>query len=348
MTRLKAILVDDNKATLLLMKNYLNRMELAVQCYDDSVKALQDSVSSDPDIVFVDYLMPKMDGIQFISAFRRQNTKTPVIMITGSVDGNSVMLSALKAGATEFILKPVNYAELYLRSTNLLRFKQYQNMLDHKAFMLEQKVKKEAEVIVDSERETLFVLAKAADHKDPDTGVHIMRVAKYSRLLAEAIRAGDDFCSMIYYCAPLHDVGKVGIPDRILQKEGKLTAEEFDIMKTHTLIGYDILNNTRSKYLMMGKSIAVSHHEKYDGTGYPYGLSGERIPMEGKIVAVADVFDALLSKRSYKCAWKFEEAVHYVAVQRGYHFDPKIVDAFLDHLDWFVNVYQEYGDNSAT
>lgn len=344
MTRFKAILVDDDKDGLLLMKNYLERMDLDARCYDDPVKALQDAAGGEPDIIFVDSVMPKMDGIRFISAFRRHNAKTPIIMLTDSVDDRSVMLSALKAGATEFLSKPVNYAELRLRSSNLLHLKQYQNMMDRRACALEQEVKKEAEEIVDSERETLLVLAKTADHKDPETGTHIMRVATYSRLLAKAAGAGDGFCDLIYYSSPLHDVGKVGIPDRILQKKGRLTEKEFRIMKTHTLIGYDILNNTRSKYLVMGKSIAVSHHERYDGSGYPYGLSGERIPVEGRIVAVADVFDALLSERSYKRAWSVDEAVGYITAQKGRHFDPKIVEAFLNHIDWFVKAYREYQD----
>lgn len=344
MTRFKAILVDDDEAGLPLMKSCLERMDLDVQCYGDPAKALRDAADGEPDIIFVDSAMPRTDEIGFISAFRRRNAKTPIIMLAGSAD-RSVMLSALKAGATEFLQKPVRYAELYLRSSNLLHLKQYQNMMDRRASALEQTVKKEAEEIVDSERETLLVLAKAADHKDPETGMHIMRVATYSRLLAKAAEAGNGFCNLIYDSSPLHDVGKVGIPDRILQKKGRLTEEEFCVMKKHTLIGYDILNNTRSKYLVMGKSIAVSHHERFDGSGYPYGLSGERIPVEGRIVAVADVFDALLSERSYKRAWSVDGAVGYVSGQKGRHFDPKIVDAFLSHIDWFVKVYREYRDS---
>lgn len=345
MARLKAVLIDDNKLNLSLMQNYTNRLNLEVQSYDDPVKALKEVRSSEPDIIYVDYLMPIMNGIEFISAFRKQNTKTPVIMITGVDDDDNIKLNALKAGATEFILKPINYIEFYLRSSNLLRLKQYQNMIDQKTLILEQEVKKEAGEIVSSERETLFVLAKTTDYKDPDTGMHIKRVAHYSKLLAEFIQSDSNFVDMIYYCAPLHDVGKVGIPDKILQKHGKLTAGEFRIMKKHTLIGYDILDKTRSKYLEMGKIIAISHHEKYDGTGYPYGLAGVGIPVEGRIVAVADVLDALLSKRSYKRAWGFYEAIDYITSQKGKHFDPMMVDALTNHIDEFKNIFEKYNDD---
>ena len=344
MIRLKAVLIDDNQVNLLLMQNYTEKLNLDVLSFDNPVKALEQTKNMEPDIVFVDYLMPEMNGIDFISAFRKFNAKTPVIMITCSGDDDTIKLDALKAGATEFLIKPINYVEFYLRSSNLLRLKQCQNIIDDKAVRLEHQVKKAAQVIIDSEREALFVLAKASDHKDPDTGMHIARVANYSKLLAKDIHLDDDAIEMIYYCAPLHDVGKVGIPDCVLQKQGKLTESEYLIMQRHTVIGYDILNNTKSKYLELGKNIAISHHEKYDGTGYPNGLAGDAIPIEGRIVAVADVFDALISKRSYKKAWSFNEAAEYIVSQRKKHFDPRMVDAFANNIDKMKDIYDTYND----
>lgn len=344
MERLKAVLIDDNKVNLLLMKEYTNRLNLNVRSYDDPVMALRETADWQPDIVFVDYLMPQMNGIEFIDSFRKQNKNTPIIMVTGSNDDDRVRRGALQAGATEFLMKPIDYVEFCLRSTNLLHLKQYQNMIDDRALALEREVREDARVLADSEREVVFVLAKAAEYKDPETGRHIMRVSHYSRLLAEFSRLDRSFTEMIYDCAPLHDVGKVGIPDRILQKRGKLTPEEFQTMQKHTLIGYDILDNTHSKYLEMGKMIAVSHHEKYDGTGYPYGLAGKEIPVAGRIVAIADVFDALLSRRPYKQAWSFEKALEYVASQKGKHFDPVFVDVFLNNVERFRAIYGTYRD----
>lgn len=346
MAQLKAFLIDDNQVNLRQMQKYTGLLNLDVISFSQPLDALCQAADIDPDIVLVNERLPGMDGIEFITAFREYNIKSPVIMITDVNVDEKVKLSALRAGATEFLYRPLNYMEFFLRISNLLRLKQYQNRIGIKATKLEEKVKRDAQVLTDSERETLFVLAKTADHKDPDTGMHIMRVANYSKLLAEFIHADKDLVEMIYYCAPLHDVGKVGIPDRILQKQGKLTEEEFSIMKQHTVIGFDILDNTRSKYLAVGKKIAISHHEKYNGTGYPYGLAGEEIPIEGRIVAIADVFDALLSRRPYKKPWGFNEAADYMVFQKGLHFDPVMVEAFVENIGRIREVFENYRDDA--
>jgi response regulator RpfG family c-di-GMP phosphodiesterase len=199
--------------------------------------------------------------------------------------------------------------------------------------------------IVKREYETLTVLGKAAEYKDPETGAHIMRVGLLSRLLAKSEGEDEQSQNLIYYAAPLHDIGKLGIPDTILLKPGKLTNEEFEIIKTHTQIAYEILKDTQSHFLQAGATIALTHHEKFDGTGYPYALKGEDIPLYGRIVGLIDVFDALTSKRPYKEPWPFEKAVDLVKSEKTKHFDPTIVDLFLENIDEVKTIYDTHKDN---
>ncbi|MCK5201072.1 MAG: HD domain-containing protein, partial [Spirochaetales bacterium] len=189
------------------------------------------------------------------------------------------------------------------------------------------------------ENETLNVLGRASDYKDPETGAHIVRVSCYSRLLSESLGQSEALQDLIFYAAPLHDIGKLGIPDSILLKPGKLTSKEFEIIKTHTTIGFKILANPSSKYLKAGAVIAVSHHEKFDGTGYTKGLKGDEIPIFGRIVSIADVFDALTTKRPYKDPWLFEKVVGQLIEERGRHFDPEIVDLFMENISKVKKIY---------
>jgi two-component system response regulator RpfG len=183
------------------------------------------------------------------------------------------------------------------------------------------------------EHETLLRLAKAGEYRDEETGNHVVRMAKYSRLIAEELGLQKTECETIELAAPMHDIGKIGIPDHILLKPGKLLPEEFTVMKQHTRIGYEILKDSPSRYLQMGAVIALGHHEKYDGSGYPHGLSGEEIPLPARIVAVADVYDALSSRRCYKPAWSFNDILQLFETQSGQHFDPRCVEAFMTRLD---------------
>ncbi len=202
-------------------------------------------------------------------------------------------------------------------------------------------------LVMQREHETLRTLGKLAEHKDPDTGAHVTRVSEYSRLLAKASGLDSDTVDIVFYAAPFHDVGKVGIADSILLKKGKLDEAEFEIMKSHTLIGAEVLKNTNSKYLQAGSVIAESHHEKWDGSGYPYGLSGETIPIVGRIVAIADVFDALTSARPYKKAWDFHQAMSYILEQSNTHFEPRLTALFKTNEESVYQIYRRYADKSS-
>lgn len=217
-------------------------------------------------------------------------------------------------------------------------------MLKDKAALLQQEVKDATRQIVSREIETLAILGRASEFKDTETGAHISRVGMYAKVMGAEMISDKDELDQLFYSTPLHDVGKIGIPDSILLKNGKLTTEEFDIIKTHTTIGYDLLSDSNSKYLQAGAIIARSHHEKWDGTGYPLGLKGEDIPLFGRIVAICDVLDALLSVRPYKKAWSFDDAKNYIIQNSGIMFDPSVVKVFEHNLQEINSIFMEYKD----
>ena len=217
-------------------------------------------------------------------------------------------------------------------------------MTRNKAQSLEVSVNLATQAILAREHETLLRLAKAGEYRDSETGNHVIRMAKYSRLIAEKLGLDEERCNLIEIAAPMHDVGKIGVSDLILLKPGKLTEDEFTIMKTHTSIGYDILKDSPSKFLSLGAQIALGHHEKFDGSGYPNKLKGEEIPLEARIVAVADVFDALTSERPYKKAWTNEAAINLITEQSGKHFDPKCVDSFVAQLSKVTFIQKQFND----
>ena len=333
LSKLQAISIDDDELNLLIIEKLAANIGLRTTNFSNPLTAIEHIKQNTADIVFVDYLMPEMNGIELIRIIREFHPDIPIVMVTSISDDEKLKLEAIEAGATEFLTKPLNGAEFIARITNLGKLREYQLLMKDKALLLENEVKKATQDLLKREFETLIVLGNAAEHKDPETGNHVSRVAHYSRLLATLMGANDENQEIILHASPLHDVGKIGIPDSILLKPGKLTPDEWDIMKTHTSIGYEILKNTGSAFLKAGAIIAKTHHERYDGNGYPKGLKGEEIPEFGRIVAIADVFDALMTKRPYKDPWPFEKAVDLVKQERGGQFDPNIVDLFLNNIN---------------
>jgi two-component system response regulator RpfG len=254
-----------------------------------------------------------------------------VVIIT-CVEDKNVRYRALESGATDFLTKPIDHNECRARCRNLLTLRQQQRIIKDRARWLEKEITQKTQELRLREEETLLRLAKAGEFRDEDTGNHVFRMARYSRMIAEQLGFVEDRCDLIEHAAPMHDIGKIGIPDYILKKPGRLTATEWGEMQRHTVYGYEILRDSPSKYLQMGSIIALAHHEKFDGTGYPDGLSGDEIPIEARIVTVADVFDALTSRRPYKDAWPVEQALQLLMSERGQMFDPGCVDAFLQNV----------------
>lgn len=338
---MKVLSIDDNKNNLLMIEVHGKALGVEVFSYSDPVAAYNEVKRNNYDMIIVDYMMPEMDGLTFIRKYREIDNDTPVIMITAVGDDDEIHYKALQFGATDFLKKPMNGTLFKLRVKNLLELKQAQLLIKDRARLLETEVEKATAGIKASELETLSVVGKTAEYKDPETGDHIKRVSNYALILAKAWGLNQSLQDILYHSAPLHDIGKVGIPDDILTKPGPLDKEQWDIMQTHPLIGYEILKKAKSKYLNAGSIIAFTHHEKYDGTGYPKGLKGESIPILGRIVALSDVFDALTSKRPYKEAWAFDEAVRTIKEESGKHFDPKLVNLFLENICLIKEVYIE-------
>lgn len=341
---MKILIIDDHAINVKVLEHIL---EKSFQCvpvsYLNPVKALDWCVTEDPDIAFVDYMMPDMDGLEFIEAFRKLPGKeeTPIVMITAAAD-RKIRYKALEIGANDFLNKPVDKAELLARTRNMLSIRNSQKELATRAVWLDQEVRRVTKDIIEKEREAIFRLSRAAEYRSPETGVHVMRVALYSRELAKKIDLPNEDQELIFVASSMHDIGKVGTPDKILYKSDKLDQYEFALMKLHTLTGYEIMQNSTSKIMQMAADIAIGHHEKFDGTGYPKGLTGDKIPLAARICAIADVFDALTSERAYKSAWTTEQAIEELDRQSGKHFDPFLVQNFKTILPEITKIQAQY------
>jgi putative two-component system response regulator len=286
-------------------------------------------VHTRPDLVLLDLHMPHMDGLEVMDRLNQiiEASYLPIVMLTGDLTPEA-RREALSRGAKDFVNKPFNPDEVLLRIRTLLETRFLYLQIQSQNQMLEAKVRDRTRELEAAQIEIIERLAKAAEFRDDTTGQHTERVGEMAALLARELGLSDAQVSLIRRAAPLHDVGKIGIPDSILLKLGKLTAAEFELVKTHTSIGARILSGSRFALLRLAEEIAFSHHERWDGSGYA-GLAGNQIPLAGRIVAVADVFDALTQKRPYKPAWPVEEAIAEIERQRGLQFDPNIVEAFL-------------------
>jgi putative two-component system response regulator len=340
------VIIDDSPIMIALLKKLVSGLaDCTPYTFTSGAQGLAWCIENDPDLVIVDYLMPEMDGIEFARRFRTLpgKTDTPLLMVTAAED-RELRHRALTLGINDFVNKPFDQVELTARARNMLALRASQKKLASRALLLADEVAKATREIAARERETLLCLGRAAEHRDPETHEHIMRMSNYSAVLGKRLGLSDDECELLLLSSPLHDIGKIGTPDNILLKPGRLTPEEFEIMKLHTVIGGKILDNSASPILQSGALIAMSHHEKFDGSGYPHGRKGKEIPLFGRIVAVADVFDALTSERPYKKAWDLDRATGLIRESSGGHFDPDIVDAFFECFDEILGIKARYRD----
>ena len=330
------VIVDDQSVSLSILTEIVKsiRMDISVRSFSQPDKALEQIKQRQPDLIITDYMMPEMNGLEFTRQIRLQPAceNIPIIMVT-IMNDKAVLHQALEQGVTDFLHKPFDHNECKARCRNLLSLALHQNRLRHRSDYLQSKVEEGLEEILLREKETLNRLTRACTYKDCITGEHLLRLGKLSRMLAIELGMTLESAELIEIASPLHDIGKIAIPDSILMKKEKLTEAEFAIMKTHTTVGYDILKDSPSPYLKAGALIALNHHEKFDGSGYPYGISGNNIPIEARIVTLADVFDSLTNHRPYKKAWPIDETLDYIHTQKGLHFDPDCVDALVNILD---------------
>lgn len=328
----RILIIDDQPANTLLLEGILEEEEYqAYRSINDSRQALAVFLEFQPDLILLDMQMPHMNGFDVMKQLRPRipaDMFFPILVLTADIHPETKR-QALAEGATDFLTKPFDATEVILRIRNLLQTRALHLQLQNQNQLLDKKVRERTIELEETQREILERLALAAEYRDDDTGEHTQRVGQTSAHIAKALSLPEENVELIRRAAPLHDVGKIAIPDAILLKPGKLTKEEFEQMKTHTTLGAKMLSGGEFPLLQMAEEIALTHHEHWDGKGY-LGLKGESIPIAGRIVAVADVFDALTHERPYKKAWSQNEALDEIQRQSGRQFDSRIVEAFLN------------------
>jgi putative two-component system response regulator len=343
------LVVDDDESIRLLLKRQMERDGYAVATADNGLGAITTAGAMLPDVVLLDALMPGMDGFQVAEALKSADAtrSVPIIMVT-ALDDHESRLRALKAGVQEFLSKPIDRNEVSLRVRNMLILREYSNFLANQNRILEQRVEERTREALESYRETIETLTRAASYKDEETGAHVRRISFYTQELAIALGMNAAFCETIHYASPMHDIGKIAIPDSILLKSGPLNAQEWTVMQSHTTIGAQLIGTGNSPYLQMGAEIALHHHERWDGAGYPGGLKGERIPFSARIMNICDQYDALRSVRSYKKALSHQTAVEIITIGDGRttpaHFDPDILEAFKRCAKRFREIFEAHPD----
>jgi putative two-component system response regulator len=364
----KVMIVDDEAYNVLVVRKFLQHSGYQNFVTTTDARQVLDLLKQElPDIVLLDVMMPEVSGLELLRLMKMDAVLStiPVIILTAAPEA-SVKTQALEGGATDFLSKPVEPTELVLRVRNVLAAKSHFDNLANYSVKLEQEVRERTRELVQSRQQVIFSLARAAEFRDNETGHHVIRVGKYAGLIALELGFTQDQADAIELAAQLHDVGKIGIPDRILHKPGKLDYDEFDFMKKHCGFGRQIIDcmsepewnapkrhtelgsvmlDVRSSPIMrLASRIALTHHERWDGAGYPLGLAGEDIPIEGRITSVADVYDALSSKRSYKDPFPREKSYTILEEWRGVRFDPAVLDAFFTRSEEIIEIQMKYAD----
>lgn len=357
-SKFNIMIIDDKKDNLRLLSQILQRDEYKIRPVNSGKTALLAAAEEKPDLVLLDIMMPEMDGFEVARNFKEdiRLKNVPIIFLSALSDIENIIRS-FDEGGIDYITKPFFSEEVKKRVETQLRLVEMRKKLEDANKNLSIKVYEQIKEITDAQLAIIFALAKLAEYRDDDTGKHLIRVRKICRILAQHLRQkekykdqiDDEFIENIYTVSPLHDIGKVGIPDNILLKPGKLTPEEFEIMKTHTELGSKAIKDVAQEYksnnlLKMGCAVAKHHHERWDGNGYPEGVKGEEIPLCARIVAVADVYDALRTKRVYKEPFSHEKSRDIIINSSGGHFDPGIIEVFLEVEDKIIEISEVYSD----
>lgn len=332
--------IDDEAANLKLLDRMLRSEGYQhLTLIADPREVLGHYRATRPDLILLDINMPHLDGYQVMAQLLAENDPLlPPIVILTAQHSHEYLLRALEQGVRDFITKPFDRAELLMRVRNLLFAQLAHRMLHDQNTVLEEMVRQRTQALNQSRLQVVQRLGRAAEYRDNETGLHIIRMSLASAALAAKLGWSEAECELLLHASPMHDIGKIGIPDAILLKPGKFEPDEWAVMQSHVTIGADILADGDSDLLCLARTIALYHHEKWDGSGYPERLAGEAIPQAARIVAVADVFDALTSKRPYKEAWPVEQAVKWISDYRGVHFDPAVVDAFMQQLPVLLDI----------
>ncbi len=348
-TPARILIVDDEIRNRVLLESLLKPEGYEIENARNGEETLDSVARRKPDLILLDVMMPGMNGFEVAGKLKlNPDTKAIPIIMVSSLDDRSSRLTAFNMGAEEFLTKPVDRAELWVRVRNLLRLKEYSDFLANHARILEQRVNERSAQLTASYRDTIATLNRASSYRDDETGAHVQRISYYCMELAKTLGLGPEFCDCIQYASPMHDVGKIAIPDRILLKRGPLDSGEWEIMKTHPALGAKMLEGGDSPYLKMGREIALSHHERWDGSGYPSGLVGEEAPLAARVMCIADVYDALRSPRPFKGSIEHKTSVAIITKGDGRtvpdHFDPRVLSAFEACHTQLREIYENLAD----
>jgi cyclic di-GMP phosphodiesterase len=343
----KILVVDDNPSNVLLLEALLQQEDYQnVASTTDPTQVRELHNKNDYDLILLDIQMPKLNGFQVMEQLKEKHGEDdylPVLVLTAQTDMDT-RLRSLDLGARDFVTKPFQHAEVLQRIHNSLEIRHLYKQQKEYSHTLEEKVHEATSELRKSQLDIIRCLGRAGEYRDNETGEHVIRMSKSCQVLALAYGLSERHAELILYASPMHDVGKIGIPDHILLKPGKLTPEEWETMQTHAQLGAEILADNDSEMVQLARKIALTHHEKWDGSGYPNGLKGEDIPIEGRIAAICDVFDALTSWRPYKKAWTVEEAINLIQENSGSHFDPNLVPLFIKCLPEINSIRDQHQD----
>ena len=342
----RIFIVDDEPANLKLLDKMLGSQGYSeLVLIQDPREVLERYRETRADLILLDINMPHLDGFQVMEQLKAlDDPLLPPIVVLTAQHGRDTLLKALATGARDFVGKPFDRIELLMRVRNLLDAQLAHRLVSDQKAVLEDMVRARTESFNQTRLQVVRRLGRAAEYRDNETGLHIIRMSQFSALLARSLGWSEADCELMLHASPMHDVGKIGIPDAVLLKPGRFEPHEWEIMKSHATIGADILEDGDSDLLRLAREIALAHHEKWDGSGYPHGLSGETIPQSGRIVAVADVFDALTSARPYKKAWPVEDAVKFVSENAGSHFEPAVAAHFRKCLPDILSIRERFAE----
>lgn len=359
----KILVVDDDENIRIVLQDILASEGYEIFQAGSGAEAVKLVRKAAPDVILLDIQMPDMDGLEVTRKLKKDpsSARIPVIIVTG-LDDVQARVEALRLGADDFLVKPPHVAELHARVRSLVKVKAYNDHLLNYQKELEDQVaertlqlnetleelKKIHNRLKNSSLDTIYCLSRAAEYKDEDTATHLQRISNYSAIIGREIGMNENEVEVMLYASPMHDIGKIGVPDRILLKPEKLTKTEWKIMKQHTVFGGKILTVDSNGFIRVAQTIALTHHEKWDGTGYPKGLKGSEIPLVGRITAVADVFDALSSNRPYKKAFSVEKSFQIIREGYGSHFDPDVVDSFFKAKEEILSIKERFKDTHGS
>ena len=344
----KILIIDDDELSIRLLEEILHKAGFHnIKATMDSRLASKLYAEFRPELLLLDLKMPYLDGFQVMEQLKvyEQTSYLPILVISQE-ESAETKFRALQSGAKDFLNKPYDRFEVLIRIENLIEVRMLHNQVRRQNESLEERVRERTKDLQETRLDVIRRLAHAAEYRDNETGSHIIRMSTYSVCLAQQVGFNESQRELLLMASPLHDIGKIAIPDYILLKPGKLDPDEWEIMKTHTTMGAELLSGSKSPFLQMAEIIALTHHEKWDGSGYPQGLKKENIPLIGRICGLCDVFDALTNKRPYKPAWSFQRAAEEIQQQNGKHFDPSLVESFVKILPEFKEIISQYKDRA--